>query len=154
MKMLFQTDPCWQIPALEEWGLQALLLTRAACTRDNLRWGLWGVEEMAKTSTTQFVRVRREALVSCMTCPLCNKLLEEATTISECLHSCEFSAILMMAWILSSNVMIWFCCVVWYYGLGLSYYSELMLFVIKKSIYWSFVAFLWSGSISYGWLEA
>ncbi|XXG43577.1 hypothetical protein AAC387_Pa01g3572 [Persea americana] len=42
---------------------------------------------MGKTSTTQFVRVRREALVSCMTCPLCNKLLEEATTISECLHS-------------------------------------------------------------------
>lgn len=89
---------------------------------------------MGKTSTTQFVRVRREALVSCMTCPLCNKLLEEATTISECLHSCEFSVILMMAWILSSNVMIWVCCVVWYYGLGLSYYSELMLCYQEKHL--------------------
>lgn len=44
---------------------------------------------MSSTSTTarQVVRVRREALVACMTCPLCNKLLKEATTISECLHS-------------------------------------------------------------------
>ncbi|KAJ3673323.1 hypothetical protein LUZ60_006697 [Juncus effusus] len=33
------------------------------------------------------VRVRRELLVSCMTCPLCNKLLRDATTVSECLHT-------------------------------------------------------------------
>ncbi|XP_058105489.1 E3 ubiquitin protein ligase DRIP2 [Magnolia sinica] len=36
---------------------------------------------------TQVVKVRRETLVGCMTCPLCNKLLKEATTISECLHT-------------------------------------------------------------------
>ncbi|XP_072989982.1 E3 ubiquitin protein ligase DRIP2-like [Typha latifolia] len=35
----------------------------------------------------QVVRVRRELLASCMTCPLCKKLLWEATTISECLHT-------------------------------------------------------------------
>ncbi|XP_020091973.1 E3 ubiquitin protein ligase DRIP2-like isoform X2 [Ananas comosus] len=35
----------------------------------------------------QVVRVRRELLTSRMTCPLCNKLLREATTISECLHT-------------------------------------------------------------------
>ncbi|KAF7850628.1 hypothetical protein BT93_L5170 [Corymbia citriodora subsp. variegata] len=35
----------------------------------------------------QVVRVRREAIVACMTCPLCDKLLKDATTISECLHS-------------------------------------------------------------------
>ncbi|XP_022719135.1 E3 ubiquitin protein ligase DRIP2-like isoform X1 [Durio zibethinus] len=33
------------------------------------------------------VKVKRETLVSCMTCPLCNKLLKEATTISLCLHT-------------------------------------------------------------------
>ncbi|XVF71929.1 hypothetical protein PTKIN_Ptkin12aG0079300 [Pterospermum kingtungense] len=35
----------------------------------------------------QVVKVRREAIVACMTCPLCNKLLKDATTISECLHT-------------------------------------------------------------------
>ncbi|XP_072989101.1 E3 ubiquitin protein ligase DRIP2-like isoform X1 [Typha latifolia] len=35
----------------------------------------------------QVVRVRRELLFSRMTCPLCHKLLREATTISECLHT-------------------------------------------------------------------
>ncbi|XP_004302060.1 PREDICTED: E3 ubiquitin protein ligase DRIP2-like [Fragaria vesca subsp. vesca] len=33
------------------------------------------------------VKVKREALVACMTCPLCHKLLKEATTISLCLHT-------------------------------------------------------------------
>ncbi|XP_022761109.1 E3 ubiquitin protein ligase DRIP2-like [Durio zibethinus] len=32
-------------------------------------------------------KVDREKLVACMTCPLCNKLFEDATTISECLHT-------------------------------------------------------------------
>ncbi|KAG9452541.1 hypothetical protein H6P81_005445 [Aristolochia fimbriata] len=36
---------------------------------------------------TQVVKVKRELLVACMTCPLCDKLLNEATTISECLHT-------------------------------------------------------------------
>ncbi|WCJ23923.1 Polycomb group RING finger protein 1 [Euphorbia peplus] len=33
------------------------------------------------------VKVRREKIASCITCPLCYKLLRNATTISECLHS-------------------------------------------------------------------
>ncbi|KAE8699521.1 E3 ubiquitin protein ligase DRIP2 [Hibiscus syriacus] len=33
------------------------------------------------------VKVNREAIAACMTCPLCNKLLRDATTISECLHT-------------------------------------------------------------------
>ncbi|KAL3644934.1 hypothetical protein CASFOL_010114 [Castilleja foliolosa] len=35
----------------------------------------------------QVVRVKREAVAPCMTCPLCHKLLREATTIIECLHT-------------------------------------------------------------------
>ncbi|XVE73009.1 hypothetical protein DITRI_Ditri11bG0083700 [Diplodiscus trichospermus] len=35
----------------------------------------------------QVVKVRTEAIAACMTCPLCNKLLKDATTISECLHT-------------------------------------------------------------------
>ncbi|KAF9686890.1 hypothetical protein SADUNF_Sadunf02G0036900 [Salix dunnii] len=35
----------------------------------------------------QVVKVRREAIAACMTCLLCNKLLRDATTISECLHT-------------------------------------------------------------------
>ncbi|KAK9018152.1 hypothetical protein V6N11_001133 [Hibiscus sabdariffa] len=37
--------------------------------------------------TNQVVKVRREAIAACMTCPLCNKLVRDATTISECLHT-------------------------------------------------------------------
>ncbi|XVF28707.1 hypothetical protein REPUB_Repub15cG0053200 [Reevesia pubescens] len=32
-------------------------------------------------------KVDREKLLACMTCPLCNKLFKDATTISECLHT-------------------------------------------------------------------
>ncbi|KAJ8759443.1 hypothetical protein K2173_006976 [Erythroxylum novogranatense] len=35
----------------------------------------------------QVVKVKRETLEACMTCPLCKKLLKEATTISLCLHT-------------------------------------------------------------------
>ncbi|THU46902.1 hypothetical protein C4D60_Mb09t09810 [Musa balbisiana] len=35
----------------------------------------------------QVVTVKRELLAACMTCPLCHKLLRDATTISECLHT-------------------------------------------------------------------
>ncbi|XP_027904701.1 E3 ubiquitin protein ligase DRIP2-like [Vigna unguiculata] len=35
----------------------------------------------------QVAKVRRDTIVACMTCPLCNKLFREATTISECLHT-------------------------------------------------------------------
>ncbi|KAF7804681.1 E3 ubiquitin protein ligase DRIP2-like [Senna tora] len=35
----------------------------------------------------QVVKVKREAIAACMTCPLCNKLFRDATTISECLHT-------------------------------------------------------------------
>ncbi|XP_010414246.1 PREDICTED: E3 ubiquitin protein ligase DRIP2-like isoform X3 [Camelina sativa] len=33
------------------------------------------------------VRVKRETVVACMTCSLCDNLLRDATTISECLHT-------------------------------------------------------------------
>ncbi|KAG8370756.1 hypothetical protein BUALT_Bualt13G0016600 [Buddleja alternifolia] len=35
----------------------------------------------------QVVKVRREAVAPCMTCPICDKLLRDATTIIECLHT-------------------------------------------------------------------
>ncbi|XP_047966934.1 E3 ubiquitin protein ligase DRIP2-like [Salvia hispanica] len=35
----------------------------------------------------QVVKLRREGLAPCMTCPLCHKLFREATTIIECLHT-------------------------------------------------------------------
>ncbi|KAK8952626.1 E3 ubiquitin protein ligase DRIP2 [Platanthera guangdongensis] len=37
--------------------------------------------------TMQVVRLKRELIAACMTCPLCHKLIRDATTISECLHS-------------------------------------------------------------------
>ncbi|KAF5741871.1 E3 ubiquitin protein ligase DRIP2-like isoform X1 [Tripterygium wilfordii] len=33
------------------------------------------------------LKVKREVVAACMTCPLCNELLRDATTISECLHT-------------------------------------------------------------------
>uniref|UniRef100_A0A6M2ETS1 RING-type domain-containing protein n=1 Tax=Populus davidiana TaxID=266767 RepID=A0A6M2ETS1_9ROSI len=35
----------------------------------------------------QVVKVQKERIAACMTCPLCNKVFREATTISECLHT-------------------------------------------------------------------
>ncbi|KAL4643397.1 hypothetical protein ACB092_02G088900 [Castanea dentata] len=39
------------------------------------------------TSEREVAKVQREKLAACMTCPLCNKLFIDATTISECLHT-------------------------------------------------------------------
>lgn len=37
--------------------------------------------------SNQTVKVKRGVIAACMTCPLCNKLLRDATTISLCLHT-------------------------------------------------------------------
>ncbi|KAL7210085.1 hypothetical protein ACSBR1_031615 [Camellia fascicularis] len=39
------------------------------------------------TSSSQAVAVRSERIATCMTCPICNKLFKNATTITECLHT-------------------------------------------------------------------
>lgn len=51
----------------------------------------------------QVVKVKREAIAACMTCPLCNKLLRDATTISECLHTCESPEISLSFFCFLSN---------------------------------------------------
>ncbi|XP_050372093.1 E3 ubiquitin protein ligase DRIP2-like [Argentina anserina] len=38
-------------------------------------------------SGDEVVKVKRDKLEACMTCPICNELFREATTISECLHT-------------------------------------------------------------------
>lgn len=38
--------------------------------------------------SNQAVEIKRGVIAACMTCPLCNKLLKDATTISLCLHTC------------------------------------------------------------------
>ncbi|KAI3676436.1 hypothetical protein L1987_86045 [Smallanthus sonchifolius] len=38
-------------------------------------------------SSNHVVKVRKDDLVACMTCPICNKLFRNATTIPECLHT-------------------------------------------------------------------
>ncbi|KAI3801039.1 hypothetical protein L1987_29140 [Smallanthus sonchifolius] len=38
-------------------------------------------------SNNQVVKLRRKELAACMTCPICNKLFRNATTIPECLHT-------------------------------------------------------------------
>ncbi|KAJ0093593.1 hypothetical protein Patl1_25235 [Pistacia atlantica] len=42
---------------------------------------------MMMMANSQVLKVSREKLVACMTCPLCKKLFRDATTISECLHT-------------------------------------------------------------------
>lgn len=44
---------------------------------------------MMTISSNHVVKVKREKLEACMTCPVCNELFREATTISECLHTCK-----------------------------------------------------------------
>lgn len=42
---------------------------------------------MLKMSSNLVVKVRRDKIAACMTCPICKKLFRDATTISECLHT-------------------------------------------------------------------
>ncbi|KAA8527701.1 hypothetical protein F0562_035430 [Nyssa sinensis] len=39
------------------------------------------------TNNSQVVQVRSEKVAACMTCPICNKLFKDATSITECLHT-------------------------------------------------------------------
>ncbi|KAL6894636.1 hypothetical protein ACP4OV_008734 [Aristida adscensionis] len=41
----------------------------------------------APAAARDAVMVKRELLARCMTCPLCRRLLRDATTVSECLHT-------------------------------------------------------------------
>ncbi|XP_051142263.1 E3 ubiquitin protein ligase DRIP2 [Andrographis paniculata] len=43
--------------------------------------------KLSSRMSHQVVKVRRDAVAPCMTCPLCRKLFRDATTISECLHT-------------------------------------------------------------------
>ncbi|XP_078442466.1 DREB2A-interacting protein 2 [Wolffia australiana] len=45
------------------------------------------MEEGSPSLPAGLVKVKREVIVACMTCPLCHKLFRDATTISECLHT-------------------------------------------------------------------
>ncbi|KAG6537867.1 E3 ubiquitin protein ligase DRIP2-like [Zingiber officinale] len=44
-------------------------------------------DETSAVGPVQMVKVKRKLLAACMTCPICNKLIRDATTISECLHT-------------------------------------------------------------------
>ncbi|XP_040999693.1 E3 ubiquitin protein ligase DRIP2-like isoform X2 [Juglans microcarpa x Juglans regia] len=50
-------------------------------------WGQRGTEKQKMMMAGQVVKLQWEKLAVCMTCPLCNKLFKDATTISECLHT-------------------------------------------------------------------
>ncbi|KAJ0982405.1 hypothetical protein J5N97_010660 [Dioscorea zingiberensis] len=61
------------------------LLTRKV-SDDNGASGMACSEEAA-AAPQMVVRMKRELVAACLTCPLCHKLLRDATTISECLHT-------------------------------------------------------------------
>lgn len=37
-------------------------------------------------------QVKRETMRACLSCPLCDSILRDATSISECLHTCQSSS--------------------------------------------------------------
>jgi hypothetical protein len=51
----------------------------------------WGGDR-ACADADEVVMVRRSAVAPCVTCGLCGGILRDATTVSECLHSCELLA--------------------------------------------------------------
>ncbi|KAG8092957.1 hypothetical protein GUJ93_ZPchr0012g20456 [Zizania palustris] len=53
----------------------------------------WGQRRGKRGATGEVVTVKRELLAACMTCPICHRLLRDATAISECLHTCEYSKV-------------------------------------------------------------
>jgi len=80
---------------------------------------------LAKIMLGQVVKVQREEIAACMTCPLCNKLFRDATTISECLHTCESLSLSLslthFCVCLSSSILcysMWFLCFVLFLVVG------------------------------------
>lgn len=74
---------------------------------------------------SQVVKVQRKKLAACMTCPLCNKLVRDATTVSECLHTCEFLSLPLF-----NFCDFWFICFVSYCGCLLLHVIFLIFFLL------------------------
>lgn len=39
----------------------------------------------------EVVKLPKKLVAACMTCPICNNLYRDATTVAECLHTCKYS---------------------------------------------------------------
>lgn len=55
-------------------------------------WWIWILRYLNNTawkSEMVLVKLNSDPLRACMTCPLCHKIFEDATTISLCLHTCN-----------------------------------------------------------------
>lgn len=74
--------------------------------------------------------VKRETMRTCLSCPLCDNILRDATTISECLHTCQF---LLPLYLLHSNL-----------SNLLSYSGILMIICLNSYISYLCLKQLWS----------
>lgn len=92
---------------------------------------------------TQVVKVKRETLEACMTCLLCKKLLKEATTISLCLHTCEFICffyILRLIALVFVTILIWVCacipCIRWSGLFNFCVIVQFLIYVLLEFLFW------------------
>lgn len=76
-------------------NIRPRLLTKFDVVTNNRNPDPWGIVQIRRCYTSignakeMVVKVKRQTVEACMTCPLCNKLLKDATTISLCLHTCS-----------------------------------------------------------------
>lgn len=112
--------------------------------------------EREMASNNLVVKVKRETIAACMTCPICNTLLRDATTISECLHTCKsfqthffliiivfcFPILLVFTLAhLNFYVFLPFCSS--YYDLGSDYFPVFFFIWVSLVDYYSLAVMLW-----------
>ena len=59
--------------------------------------------------TTTLVKVSSGPIRTCLQCPLCFNLVHEATTISECLHTCELVIMFTIYIGKKKQYLLWLC---------------------------------------------
>lgn len=114
--------------------------------------GEWRIE-------MEVVKVKRELLEACLTCSICMKLLQDATTISECLHTCGFSFLSLFSSSSSSSSRLIFSVFSVAILVGLSrllpsvvgFLVEIIGCVYRSSIRLVFVVFFYRKSRRWGW---
>ena len=90
----------------------------------------------------QVVKVKRERIAACITCPLCHKLFRDATTISECLHTCKSLSLYLFLWVLVNvsysnfEFSIWVC-FIWNQFSWINALQHLGVFYVPKKIVYS-----------------
>lgn len=91
--------------------------------KTNLLYPRFMVMEKKKMTV---LKAKRQDMKACFTCPICNNLYDRATTISECLHTCE-SLCFLIEFVLPITLSLLLCQYLFHSNMTLRRYQHILV---------------------------